>query len=182
MTPTIDALRYPIGGFTPPDIVTPEQIDSWIGEIASLPAALVRAVEPLTERQLDTAYRPGGWTVRQVVHHVPDSHLNSLIRFKWALTEDRPIIKPYDEKGWATLPDYAAVPIAHSLALLDALHVRRVGLLGTLSWHQLQRQFVHPESGPSSLAVTLGAYAWHGRHHLAHIGGLIEREGWNASP
>ena len=133
---------------------------------------------PLTSSQLDTPYRPGGWTVRQVVHHVPDSHLNSLVRFKWALTEDRPTIKAYDEKGWAALPDYQVIPIAHSLDLLESLHVRWVGLLRNLSWTQLQREFVHPESGPVSLAETIGAYAWHGQHHLAHIQHLIEREGW----
>ena len=178
MPPTADDLRYPIGPFAPPDTLTPEQVKTWIAEIATLPAALHKAVTPLTESQLDTPYRPGGWTVRQVVHHVPESHLNSFIRFKWALTEDRPTIKAYDEKSWATLPDYAAVPIAHSLDLLETLHVRWVGLLRSLSWAQLQREFVHPESGPTSLAETVGAYAWHGRHHLAHIERLIEREGW----
>jgi len=178
MTPATDDLRYPIGEFAPPETRTPDQVAQWIDEIAALPAALRRTVTPLTPNQLDTPYRPGGWTVRQVVHHVPDSHLNSLIRFKWALTEDRPTIKTYDEKGWAALPDYRVVPIAHSLDLLETLHVRWVGLLRSLSWSQLQREFAHPESGPSSLAGTVGAYAWHGRHHLAHIERLIEREGW----
>ncbi len=110
MTPAPDDPRYPIGAFAPPDPLTPTQVDTWIDEIAALPGALRRAVAPLTEHQLDTPYRPGGWTVRQVVHHVPDSHLNCLIRFKWALTEDRPTIKAYDEKGWAELPDYTTVP------------------------------------------------------------------------
>ena len=128
MPPAADDLKYPIGPFAPPDTLTPEQVNTWIDEIAALPAALRRAVTPLTESQLDTPYRPGGWTVRQVVHHVPDSHLNSLIRFKWTLTEDRPTIKAYDEKSWATLPDYAAVPIAHSLDLLETLHVRLGGV------------------------------------------------------
>lgn len=178
MTPAADDLRYPLGGFAPPDTLTPTQVNTWIDEIAALPAALRHTVTPLTESQLDTPYRPGGWTLRQVVHHLPDSHLNSLIRFKWALTEDRPTIKAYDEKGWAALPDYRAVPIAHSLDLLETLHVRWVGLLHSLSWAQWQREFVHPESGPVSLAETVGAYAWHGRHHLAHIERLIEREGW----
>ena len=178
MTPATDDLRYPIGEFAPPETRTPDQVAHWIDEIAALPAALRRTVTPLTTSQLDTPYRPGGWTVRQVVHHVPDSHLNSLVRCKWALTEDRPTIKAYDEKGWAGLPDYEAVPIAHSLDLLESLHVRWVGLLRSLSWTQLQREFVHPESGPVSLAETIGAYAWHGQHHLAHIQRLIEREGW----
>jgi len=175
-----DDLRYPIGAFVPPGTLTPEQVNTWIGEIAALPRALRRSVTPLSENQLDRPYRPGGWTVRQVVHHLPDSHLNSLIRFKWALTEDRPTIKAYDEKGWAELPDYTTVPIAHSLDLLDTLHVRWVGLLRSLSGTQLQREFVHPESGLASLAETIGAYAWHGRHHLAHIERLIEREGWRS--
>ena len=170
-------LRYPIGPFSPPDPVTQAQVEAWIDDIAVLPAALRRTVSALTDAQLDTPYRPDGWTVRQVVHHLPDSHMNSVVRFKWALTEDRPVIKAYDEKGWAVLPD-SREPIALSLDLLDALHHRWVGLLRGLSWPQLQREFVHPESGPTTLAVTVGAYAWHGRHHLAHIQGLIEREGW----
>ena len=174
--PTPD-LRYPIGEFSPPDPVTRDRVDGWIGDIAALPADLRRTVAPLTDAQLDTPYRPGGWTVRQVVHHLSDSHINSLIRFKWALTEDRPVIKAYDEKGWAELSD-ARSPIGPSLDLLDALHRRWTDLLRSLSWPQLEREFVHPESGTTTLAVTVGAYAWHGRHHLAHVDRLIEREGW----
>ena len=169
--------RYPIGEFSPPNTVLQDQVDDWIGDIAALPRDLRRTVSTLSDAQLDTPYRPGGWTVRQVVHHLPDSHMNSLIRFKWALTEDRPTIKAYDEKGWAMLPDSRA-PIAGSLDLLDALHGRWLSLLRGLSRAQLQREFVHPESGPATLAVTVGSYAWHGRHHLAHIERLIEREGW----
>jgi hypothetical protein len=115
-----------------------------------------------------------------VVHYLPDSHLNSVIRCKWALTEDRPIIKAYEERGWAALADYRQVPIAHSLDLLDALHVRWVGLLRSVSWTQLQRVFIHPDTGEASLVETMGAYAWHGRHHLVHIERLIAREGWTA--
>ena len=174
--PTLD-LRYPIGEFSPPDPLEREQVDAWTDDIAALPADLRRTVARLTDVQLDTPYRPGGWTVRQVVHHLPDSHMNSLIRFKWALTEDRPTIKAYDEKGWAVLPDSKG-PIAGSLDLLDALHGRWVSLLRSLSWAQLRREFVHPESGPATLAVTVGSYAWHGRHHLAHIERLIQREVW----
>ena len=169
--------RYPIGEFSPPDTVPLEQVHDWIDDIATLPANLRRTVSALTDDQLDTPYRPDGWTVRQVVHHLPDSHMNSLIRFKWALTEDRPTIKAYDEKGWAVLPD-SREPIAGSLDLLDALHRRWVSLLRSLSGAQLQCEFVHPESGRATLAVTVGSYAWHGRHHLAHIERLIEREGW----
>ena len=170
-------LRYPIGQFSPADPVTYEQVHAWIDDIAALPADLRLAVSALVGAQLDTPYRPDGWTVRQVVHHLPDSHMNSLIRFKWALTEDRPLIKAYDEKGWAVLPD-SREPVAGSLDLLDALHSRWVSLLRGLSRTQLQREFVHPESGPATLAVTVGSYAWHGRHHLAHIVRLIDREGW----
>ena len=170
-------LRYPIGEFSPPDTVTQDQVDDWIDDVDALPGDLRRTVSALSDDQLDTPYRPGGWTVRQVVHHLPDSHMNSLIRFKWALTEERPLIKAYDEKGWAGLPDSLA-PIGDSLDLLDALHRRWVSLLRALSRAQLQREFVHPESGPATLAATVGSYAWHGRHHLAHVERLMEREGW----
>lgn len=171
-------LRYPIGQFSPPDTVTVDRVDRWTDDIAALPADLRRVVCSLTDFQLDTRYRPGGWTVRQVVHHLPDSHMNSFVRFKWALTENRPVIKPYDEKLWALLPDSRAA-IAHSLDLLGALHSRWVDLLRGLDWPQLQREFVHPESGPAALAVTVGSYAWHGRHHLAHIERLVQRKGWS---
>ena len=177
MTASTPDLSYPIGEFTPPDPVSPDRVHAWIDDIAALPADLRRTVSPLTDGQLDTPYRPGGWTVRQVVHHLPDSHMNSLVRFKWALTEDRPVIKAYDEKGWAGLPD-ARSPIGSSLDLVDALHRRWTELLRSLTWAQLEREFVHPESGPVALAVSVGAYAWHGRHHLAHVERLIEREGW----
>jgi hypothetical protein len=173
-------LRYPIGPFAAPDPVTQAHVSAWTADIERLPRDFRDVVAMLDARQLDTPYRPGGWSVRQVVHHVPDSHLNSLIRFKWTLTEDRPVIKPYDEQAWAALPDYRTVPVADSLALLDALHRRWVGLLRSLSWVQLQREFVHPDTGAAStLAVTVGAYAWHGRHHLAQLERLVEREGWH---
>ncbi len=177
MNPQQPDLRYPIGRFVPGGPVTQDQVAVWIDDIEALPADLRRTVSPLSDRQLDTPYRPGGWTVRQVVHHLPDSHMNSYIRFKWALTENRPVIKAYDEKGWAELPDSGG-PIGHSLDLLEALHGRWAGLLRNLRWAELQREFVHPDSGPSELAVTVGAYAWHGRHHLAHIERLADREGW----
>ena len=126
--PRTDDLRYPIGPFVAPETIAPAQVQAWIDDIAALPADLRRTVAPLDDARLDTAYRPGGWTVRQVVHHLPDSHMNSLVRFKWALTEDRPIIKAYDENGWAALPDCRG-PIASSLDLLAALHARWVDLL-----------------------------------------------------
>lgn len=177
MSLTLDDLKYPIGRFELADQVTQVQVDAWIDDIAALPASLRKTVSALTDEQLDTPYRPSGWTVRQVVHHLADSHMNSFVRFKWALTEDRPVIKAYDEQLWAELPDCREA-VASSLDFLDALHRRWASLLRGLDWSQLQREFVHPVSGPAMLAVTVGAYAWHGRHHLAHIDRLIERGGW----
>ena len=176
----LDDLRYPIGRFTAPDAISPAHVQEWIADIARLPADLRSAVEPLNTAQLDTPYRPGGWTVRQVVHHLADSHMNSVIRFKWALTEDRPTIKAYFEDRWADLADYTAVPVSTALAFLDALHARWVGLLRTLDPAALKREFIHPESGPVRLERNIGIYAWHGRHHLAHITRLAEREGWRS--
>ena len=167
-------LRYPIGEFEPPADVTGEQVDAWIRDIERLPADLRAVVEPLSPEQLDTPYRPGGWTVRQVVHHLADSHLNSLVRLKWALTEDRPTIKAYSEDRWAELADYRA-PIEVSLDFLDALHRRWAALLRALAPADLEREFVHPDSGPVRLAVNVGVYAWHGRHHLAHVENLLRR-------
>ena len=149
----------------------------WIRDIAAMPADLRRTVSPLTDEHLDTPYRPLGWTVRQVVHHLADSHMNSLVRFKWALTEDRPVIKAYDERRWVALPDCRG-PVAASLDLLNALHQRWANLLFCLDWPQLQREFVHPVSGTETLAFTVGSYAWHGRHHLAHISRLLARQRW----
>ncbi len=161
-------LRHPIGPFEAPAEITPEHIAGWIDAIEALPAQLRATVEPLAEAQLDTPYRPGGWTVRQVVHHVADSHLNSLMRFKWALTEERPTIKDYREQRWAELAD-AQLPVGPSLDLLAALHTRWVALLRSLDGDDWQREFVHPESGPVALGVNVGIYAWHGRHHRAHV-------------
>lgn len=149
-----------------------------IEEIARTPANLRSAVQGLSTKQLDTPYRPGGWTVRQVVHHLPDSHMNSYVRFKLALTEDEPTIKPYAEDRWAELSDTKATPIETSLTLLDSLHARWVALLRSLDSEQWKRNFRHPELGPVSLEKSLALYAWHGRHHVAHIRNLREREGW----
>ncbi len=170
-------LRYPIGRYAPPAEITEHQVETWIDEIAALPADLRATVAPLTDQQLDTPYRPDGWTVRQVVHHLFDSHLNSYVRFKWTLTEDRPTIKAYDEKAWAELPD-ASGPVGPSLDALEALHTRWEELLRQLTWPQFQLEFVHPKAGPIPLARNVGLYAWHGQHHLAHIERLMEREGW----
>jgi hypothetical protein len=164
-------LQYPIGRFSFPESSTPEERQTWIREIARTPQDLRAAVAGLSEQQLDTPYRPGGWTVRQVVHHIPDSHMNAFVRFKLALTEDQPIIKPYDEARWATLAD-AALPIQPSLDLLDALHVRWVRILESMSGRDYQRTFMHPESGAWRLDQYLAQYAWHGRHHVAHIRSL----------
>jgi hypothetical protein len=171
-------LRYPIGGFRHPGPVTMGDIELWTRQIEELPGEMRRAVEPLTDAQLARPYRPGGWTLGQVVHHVPDSHMNSYIRFKWALTEDAPLIKTYYEARWAELDDYRIVPIEKSLDLLDALHARWVALLRALSPGQLTREFRHPDSGLIELGWNVGNYAWHGRHHLAHITTTIERNEW----
>lgn len=179
MSDELEKLRYPIGRFAPPSHIDADQVERWISEIEALPADLRRAVKGLTAGQLDTPYRPGGWTIRQVIHHLPDSHMNSFIRFKWALTEEKPEIKAYCEDRWAELPDYSATPVSVSLDLLEALHRRWVTLLRSLTRQDLERTFIHPESGPANLAETIGSYAWHGRHHLAHIREAIRRERWN---
>jgi len=174
---TID-LRYPIGPFVPPERLSPAQRTAGIDEIAAAPAALRDAVAGLSAVQLDTAYRDGGWTVRQVVHHVPDSHVNAYVRFKLGVTETQPAIKTYDEKRWATTAEVAVVPPDVSLALLDALHLRWVALLRTLTPDDFARTIVHPEWGTPSLDQMLALYAWHGRHHVAHITSLRARRGW----
>jgi hypothetical protein len=161
-------LQYPIGRFKFPDSSTAEQRQQWIHEIARTPHQMRLAVAGLSSEQLDRPYRPGGWTTRQVVHHVPDSHMNALVRFKLALTEDQPTIKPYDEARWANLPD-AALPIEASLELTDALHRRWVALLESMSARDFQRTFAHPEAGVLRLDQWLAQYAWHGRHHVAHV-------------
>jgi uncharacterized damage-inducible protein DinB len=171
-------LRYPIGKFHFDGPLSEEQKKGSLDEIARTPANLRAAVKGLSEAQFDTPYRPGGWTVRQVVHHMPDSHLNSYVRFKLALTEDEPTIKPYAEDRWAELPDTQQTPVDVSLALLDSLHDRWVRLLRSLTPEQWKRTFRHPDLGPMSLEKTLALYAWHGRHHVAHITALREREDW----
>ncbi|HEX2189133.1 MAG TPA: putative metal-dependent hydrolase [Longimicrobiaceae bacterium] len=172
-------LRYPVGRFDTAARPGPDDVRRWIEEIAGAPAQLRAAVEGLSAEQLDTAYRPGGWTVRQVVHHVPDSHANAYVRFKLALTEEAPVIKPYEEARWAELEDTRATPVEVSLALLDALHHRWVLLLRSLGPDDLARVYRHPELGTSvRLDSAVGLYAWHGRHHVAHVVALRERMGW----
>ena len=174
----MDDLRYPTGKLSIDPNPTPAARRACIAAIASAPAELRAAVHGLTDRQLDTPYRPGGWTVRQVVHHVPDSHMNAYIRFKLALTEDSPTIKPYDEAAWARLADTALTPPDVSLALLDALHSRWVALLNSMTAEDFARPLQHPEHGKLTLDWMLQQYAWHGRHHAGHVSELRKREGW----
>jgi uncharacterized damage-inducible protein DinB len=174
----MDDPRYPVGRYKAPPEVSPEQRREWIAQIAEAPARLRAAVEGLDEGQLDTPYRDGGWTVRQVVHHVPESHMNAYVRFKLALTEDSPVIKTYEEAEWAALDDVRQTPIELSLTLLDALHARWLTVLDSLDESQWQRTFRHSEWGAIRIDQTLGLYAWHGRHHVAHVTGLRERRGW----
>jgi uncharacterized damage-inducible protein DinB len=171
-------LRYPIGKFHYDGPLSEEQMRSSLDDIARTPENLRAAVKGLSEAQLDTPYRPGGWTVRQVTHHVPDSHMNAYIRFKLALTEDDPTIKPYAEDRWAQLADTKNTPIEVSLTMLDSLHDRWVRLLRSMTAENWQRTFRHPEMGPMTLEKTLALYAWHGRHHVAHITALRDRNGW----
>jgi uncharacterized damage-inducible protein DinB len=172
-------LRFPIGRFDWNITVSEADYPHLIAEIAATPAALRSAVAGLSRDQLETRYRPDGWTVKQVVHHVPDSHLNAYTRFKLALTEIDPTIKPYDEAKWAELPDSQRVPIDVSIDLLEALHTRWVALLKAMDAADFNRAFIHPEHNRTfTLAQLLALYAWHGRHHVAHITSLRKREGW----
>jgi hypothetical protein len=172
-------LRYPIGQFRYEGEPDQRRREQWIDEIAATPANLRAVVAGLSPHQLDTPYRDKGWTVRQVVHHLPDSHLNAYTRIKLALTEDVPVIKPYEEALWAELPDGRAAPIELSLNLLESLHHRWVQLLRQLTPADFRRRFVHPQHGrPIELQETLALYAWHGRHHVAHIASLRRRMAW----
>ncbi len=177
----LDDLRYPIGKFSAPAAAAPaERAASRAASIEilrQLPERLRAAVKGLNEAQLDTPYRDGGWTVRQVVHHFADSHANSYIRFKLALTEDWPTIKPYDEAAWARLPD-SGMPIEPSLEFIAGVHARLVGLLESISDEDFEKGFNHPERGRMTLATNLAIYDWHSRHHVAHIMRLRERMGW----
>lgn len=168
-------LQYPIGKFQKEQDATDEKRRIWINDIAETPTRLWAAVEGLSADQIDTPYRPGGWTVRQVVHHMADSHFNSYARFKLALTEDEPTIKSYDEGRWAELEDGRNAPMEISLTLLDSLHKRWVLLLKSLSTTDFERTFRHPELGLITLNNNLNLYSWHGRHHVAHITSLRER-------
>lgn len=171
-------LRYPIGRFQPVTSLAPAERVTCIEQIAAAPEGLRRAVQGLDDRQLDTPYRPGGWTVRQVVHHVPDSHLNAYTRFKLACTEESPAIKTYDEARWAELAEARTAPIDVSLDLLTLLHRRWVLFLRTLGPADFARTVRHPDWGAPTVDFLLAQYAWHGRHHTAHIASLRDRMGW----
>lgn len=172
-------LRFPIGKFKWEGDATDEQRQQFIRAIAETPARVRAAIAGLSAEQLETPYRPDGWTVRQVVHHLVDSHINSYVRFRLALTEDAPTIKPYYEERWAELADARQAPVDLSLALLDALHQRWVILLESLTAEDYARTFTHPEMGQVPLDKNLALYSWHGRHHVAHITSLRERMGWS---
>ena len=174
----MEDLRYPVGRFQRPQSLEPKQRRAAIDTIAEAPTKLRAAVSGLTDTQLDTPYRPEGWTVRQVVHHVPDSHLNAYTRFKLALTEDTPTIKPYNEAAWATLEDSKTTPVATSLALLDAVHDRWIRILRAMSPSDFSRTLNHPENGIMNLDQMLALYEWHSRHHVAHVTTLRDRSGW----
>lgn len=178
-TQHMDHLKFPIGQFDTPATITQDILTTWITDISTFPSRLSAEVVPLSNEQLDTRYRPGGWTLRQVVHHCADSHMNALIRLKLTLTEDQPIIKPYMEDRWAELVDTKNMPIQPSLHLLEGLHQRWTALLQHLSSAQLARVFVHPEQGKTMrVDEHIGLYAWHSNHHLAHITEAKKRFGW----
>ena len=170
--------RYPIGPWSWPDTVPAAARPGLVQEIADTPSLLRAAVEGLDDTQLDTPYRNGGWTLRQVVHHLPDSHVNSYTRFRLALTEEQPTIRAYREERWAELPDARTLPPGVSLALLDALHARWVVLLRSMTDADFARKLVHPEHGVIPLDKMLAMYAWHGKHHVAHVTTLRIQRGW----
>ncbi|MGB6823580.1 MAG: putative metal-dependent hydrolase [Candidatus Acidiferrales bacterium] len=171
-------LRYPVGKFQANAAPTEDDRRKLIAQVEEAPKRLRAAVKGLTREQLATPYRDGGWSVQQVVHHLADSHMNAYVRFKLALTDDEPTIKPYNETRWAELSDSKTTPVETSLAMFDALHERWLHLMRGMSAAEFSRKMKHPERGAMSLDDTLGLYAWHGRHHVAHITGLRERKGW----
>jgi hypothetical protein len=175
----IEDLRYPTGKFVPKgEPLTEDERAALIERIEALPGELRAALDGLVDAQLDTPYREGGWSPRQITHHLADSHLNAFVRIKLALTEHRPTIKPYDQNAWSTLPDVEGVPVATSLAILDGLHARWARLLRALPGEAFSRPLAHPEIGDIDVALLLQLYGWHGRHHAAQITGLRARSGW----
>lgn len=175
----LEKLKYPIGKFDCPSTITAEIQEAWISILEHFPNRFENLVKNLSEKQLNTPYRPEGWTLRQTIHHVYDSHHNAYTRFKWALTEETPTIKPYDEKAWAETFDAKNAPIDLSLVALKSLHAKWVYLVKGLSQEQLLKEFHHPARNRNyTLAETVGSYAWHSNHHYSHIENLLKREGW----
>ena len=175
----IELLKYPIGRYNAPDAISMSQIRKWIEEIQALPEEISAAVENLNEAQLSTPYRPNGWNIRQVVHHVADSHINSYIRYHWTLTEDQPTIKAYNQDDWANTADAIKAPVSLSTDILKAIHPRWVFLMKEMSENDFRQKFTHPETGKLlGLDYMTGLYAWHGKHHTAQIVGLRERMEW----
>ncbi|WP_281231754.1 YfiT family bacillithiol transferase [Flavobacterium gelatinilyticum] len=176
----LETLKYPIGKFKAPEVFTSEYFLNKIEEIASFPERLKKEVIHFNDEKLDTEYRPGGWSVRQVIHHCAESHMNCFIRLKWALTENNPIIKPYDEKLWCELPDNLKMPIEPTLSLLEGLHFRLAYLMKSLSEADLEKSFIHPENNSEiRIKQIIGMYAWHSNHHLAHITNLKKHKNWD---
>ncbi len=176
----IEELKYPIGKSEIPEEISSADIQKWISDISELPGKLKEDVSTLSKEQLDTPYRPEGWTLKQLIHHIADSHMSALLRFKWALTEDEPTIKAYDEKAFAELYDSKLAPVEISLDFISALHGKWVILLENMSNADFEKTFVHPESGHRfTLKEILAHYSWHSRHHYAHLHNLLKRKGWN---
>lgn len=179
MKKSLEQLKYPIGTFQCPETVTAQHLKNWILTLEQFPIKFEALVKHLTKEQLDTSYRPDGWTIRQVVHHVADSHHHSYIRFKWALTEDTPLIKAYNEKLWAELPDSKYAPIQMSLEHIKAVHYKLVALLKLLKTADFNKSFLHPETNSEVLlSYNVGNYAWHSKHHYAHIENVLKEKGW----
>lgn len=180
MSPSeLNFLKYPIGQFDCPNTISKQHIESWVSILEHFPNRLENLVKDLNDKQLDTPYRPEGWTIRQVVHHISDSHHHSYTRFKWALTEDKPVIKAYYEGPWAELIDSKMAPIAMSISHLRAIHFKLVYLIKLLTDNQLEKCFIHPETSKEvSLSANIGKYAWHSNHHYAHIENILKSKGW----
>lgn len=176
---TLEQLKFPIGKFEKPTTITKYDLLKWILDISTFPTRIKNEVNNLTDQQLDTPYRPQGWTIRQVVHHCADSHMNSLTRFKLSLTEDKPTVKPYYEERWAELHDSKNMPIEPSLKMIEGIHERWTVLLNSLVESDYSKIFIHPEHGKEfRIDENIGIYAWHCNHHLAHITGLKKRRDW----